>query len=386
MVSGSALALSGGACEVGYYDPYVDYVPYYPDWTFWYDDVGYDDGGWWYLTSVPPAANTLPSDAVQPLPGVDELKELKARMGAFNTSVKNVMTPLSELVKEQSSSLPGAIKQYGPLSLPQEKPTATFRLTVQKLQTQKYGWRLSVKPVGAADTRYQTVLAGSLANAIEAHRGTGQAGLNLDNLHAVNPAAYPTTGQIIAASVAAPGRQGALVARLIGFSPDDTTPPISARLALDRTPGRAHLRWQGTAERVAGTPDKGPEQVVDYLTWTPQKGGRLYTIIENGTDENGMPQGDLPENTYLLGEACYAPDSVLLYQAWNSCENSLPAQCLGTPPVLIETQGKTAADCAAGTDSPPPPAATPETGATPTAPVIPPPLPESVHEGMLTLD
>jgi len=319
---------------------------------------------------------------VQPTPGSDERKDLKAQIAAYNGAVVNAMSPLSELVKQPPSSSQSGVQEYGPLDLPVPKPAATFRLTINKIRAQKYGWQLRAKPIGADDSLYKNVLVGSLENAVNAHRGAGVAGFSLNNLNAANPAAYPAKGQLTVTSAAGPKGQNSLVGRLVGFSADGKAPPINAVYAGDRTSdGTHHIRWQMNSERVGGMPDKGPEQIVDYVTWRPDKGSRIYTVVSSRPAASGMSSGDLPANTYLIGQSCYAKDSALLYKAWNRCEAMPPAQCLGTPPILIETPGKTTSDCTV--DSASPPLATPMllAGPTATAPIIPPLLPESIPAG-----
>jgi len=352
------LALAAGACDGGYYtdgyyydDPYYYYyyAPYYDDWTFWGDDAG-----WWYPFTGQELPFAASPQTVQPTTGIDELKELKAQLAGINASVVNLMSPIAELIKQAPRSPQKGVREYEPTNLPLGQPAATFRFTISKIHDRKYGWRLTAKPIGADDSQYQVVLEGNLANLVQAHHGSGQARFMLDNLHAVNSTAYPGTGQISATTTSG----GARLARLVNFSPDGKLPPVTAVYAVERTTdGVRHLWWRRNSERVAGMPDKGPEKVIEYLNWLPDKGGRIYTIIKNGKDAQRMPQGDLPTDTYLLGQSCYAQGGTMLYKAWTSCAGTQPAQCLESPPTLLETPGKTVSDCVAGTAGLPPSAA-----------------------------
>jgi hypothetical protein len=364
--AGLALALSEGGCDggcdslYGCYDPYVFYAPDYLDWTFWYDDGDWwYPGDVWYLDSVSGAGIAEPLDPTPPdmmpvpTPGTDELNVLKAQMALFNKALTSAMGPVARLMKLPAHAPRDGVKEYGPADLPTAKPLATLLLSVTRMEDHKYGWHLSAKPIGAADSEYKTVLDGTLANIVAPHRGIGQAEIDLDALHAISPTSYPATGRIVASTSADRSGHSALFARLVHCSLDGKTPPQSFTVAAERTAqGIRHVKWSLIAERVPGTPDKGPEWVSDYLSWRSHEGGRIYTRIEDSVDDQGMPRGDLPPGTYLLGQSCYAMDASLLYRAWTYCDTMPPLQCLTAPPSTVETPGRTLKDCPAVSSAP----------------------------------
>jgi hypothetical protein len=265
-----ALFLTTSACGVdygaGYYDPYAYYVPDYDDWVFWYDGDDDDDSGWDYPLSASLSDGGSSGKTAQPAPTLEQKQAAKAQLMAVNASILDLMRPVSELAEQKPSSVQAGTKSYGPENFPAENPSATFRLTVLRLAAQKYGWRLSAKPLGADDSRYQIVLTGRLQNVVQAHHGDGLARFDFDGLHAINPAVYAATGRIIAATSIGPKGQIALAARLFNFSPDDKTPPVSTLYAGERSAdGKHHITWLGTAAPFAGVPDTEAQELLSDL-------------------------------------------------------------------------------------------------------------------------
>lgn len=360
-----------------YSDPYYYYVPSYADFTFGY----YNTLGVWYPYSHKGGAEEggtegggtggtrVDAITAPPQAGIGDLREERLRLDTLNVYVRHVLMPVDVLVKKKPSSQMDSQRVYGPLDYPEDKPTATFRLTGKKLADDKYGWRLDAKPLEADDSQYKPVMAGYLEKAIEARRGTGILGFHLDNLHAVNPAAYPGTGKLVASNATAPQQAKALLVRLIDFKPTAEATPATGVWAGDcNAAGNTHARTVSYANRVKADPDLGNEKVVDYLSWVHNTGGRLYEFIS---------EGDIPKDAFWLGQACYDKGGTLIYKGWHYCEGTAPPACLSTMATGVETPSKTPADCPAGTEVAPPDQSDPGNGPTPTAPALPPPVPET---------
>jgi hypothetical protein len=193
------LALAMGACGVdygaGYYEPY--YVPDYGDWVFWYDN-GDDD--WWYPDDIAAAQLRVGSQSFQPMDaasGNDKLQQLKASLVEWNRDVVRALVAHADVTTQRASTAQSSdVQEYGPENLPATNPTATFRLTIRPLEKAKFGWSLLGRPIGTDDRHYKTLLVGTLEQ--DGIQEKGMAVFNLNNMHALNKVAYPTTGHAIA--------------------------------------------------------------------------------------------------------------------------------------------------------------------------------------------
>jgi hypothetical protein len=304
--------------------------------------------------------------------GPDDLALARARILALNTYVRWVVEPIALLTTLQADEPARSVRIYGPAPWPAAAPVANFRLIVKKLADDRFGWRLDAQPLAGGD--FLPVLAGALKRGYAPHRGSGFLGVNLENLRAVNPAAWPGSGYLVAAFAHAPGGAKTLVYALVNFDPSGSAAPANAVYAGHRTAlGVRHVRVMAVSDRVITTAD--PELVLALAGWVPGIGGRGFISVSGWTDDTGTYHGDVAQGSYWLSATCWGPFGGLLYKDWRYCTAVDPATCLLQPADMIEVN---VASCLPGTELAPPVDATQTTGPTDGAPVAPPALPATV--------
>jgi hypothetical protein len=362
-----AAAISAAGCTSAYTTS--AYVPYYYDWTVGYypywvpavDPFYYADPYWpLYLVKAQPGPSTTPPTQF------DDLGSATSTLTALNKALAPVFGALRVLAGTTPTDAGNGVVNYAPQTLPAGTPMATFKLQSAGLGSSRRGWKLDAKPLGSGDDQYRTVAAGIMGNLIATNRGSGTMVVGFTELNGVSATSFPAIGRAVISAGTAQDQSKAVLTRLISFSPDGVTAPVTGVLAGDRTPdGVTHIRLPRTADVVAGP--AGAEAIADRIAWMSQAGGGGYAIISGG---------DVDPGKYLLGRSCWANKNDLVFRDWRVCDaGRAPADCLADASTVVRIDAGTSPSACTGPLPTLPSTAASSDGPTETAPTQPPPLP-----------
>jgi len=217
----------------------------------------------------------------------------------LNDLTRREVEAIASLVARNGRIEPGQVRVYGPV----DKDGATVRLTVKRIEPNKFGWKLEAKPVGSEDTAYLIVMAGGIVRGAEPHHGRGVIGTNLDNLKTVLGSTFNGQGKMLAAFAHVENRSGTLEAKslaylLHGFTPDSTQhDPLDAAFV-----GHKLLPSGATGIRVAAkvnidsTATAAKETVALRVRYLPGVGGAGVMRASGG---------DIADGTWYRGFACW---------------------------------------------------------------------------------
>src|SRR3954463_15509027 len=97
------------------------------------------------------------------------LQDARTAIRGLNDMLRRAVEPVAALVAKNGRIEPGQVRVYGP----QDRDGATWKLTVKRIETSRFAWKVEAKPVGADDTAYLIVMAGGIARGLEPHHGRG---------------------------------------------------------------------------------------------------------------------------------------------------------------------------------------------------------------------
>jgi hypothetical protein len=300
--------------------------------------------------------------------GAEFLENARAEVKMLNAGLKEAITPIVELVKQQGpAAQPGDVLVYGPA----DRANATFKFTIKKATELRYVWKLEARPLGSTDdAAYKIVSVGSLVKGAAAHRGRGTIGINLDNLKAVAPATLGQ-GKLLGSFAHTASNDRTLAYRLAGFTPNATNhePVTGAFVGHHREPsginrvrvfGKYNLKNTATAEK---------ENVFAAVRWLPGVGGRADIFAAGG---------DIASNKFFIGSACWDRLEMEKFRILRECIKGQPlTSCTVVAGSTVGTRDACPAAELRGEDAPP--SGDPsDVSQEPDAPADPEPLPGDV--------
>ena len=214
---------------------------------------------------------------------------------ALNGALRAILTQLVNLINSEDPSAPQAdLRVYGP----RDTEFATFKLTLKKIEVNKYGWKLEAKPLGGTDDQYVPVIAGWMAKGALPHRGRGVIGIDLDAYGTVtSDPNYHGQGKLLS-GFAYVGNSKVLAYKLNAFTPNSTVnAPLTAAFV-----GYRNLDTNFTAIRIASwtnidqTATLAPELILTRLRHKIGVGGRADIVAA---------KGDLPTGEFYWGTGCW---------------------------------------------------------------------------------
>jgi hypothetical protein len=306
------------------------------------------------------------------------LQDARNAVKELNDLTRREVEAISQMVAKQGKPAAGQARVYGP----SDRDGATWRLTVRRLADAatctsptcptRYGWKLEAKPIGSDDTAYLIVMAGGIQRGLEAHRGRGVIGTNLDNLKIVLGDTFHGQGKMLAAFAHMENAAGTLEAKslaylLHGFTPDSTVhDPVDAAFV-----GHKLLPSGATGIRLAAkvnidsTATAAKETVALRVKWLPGVGG-AGAIRAWG--------GDIADGTWYRGFACWDAQEQEGFKIVQSC---VLDTVTGQPSCTVVSTAGQPSNCRPGTAQADVPAleqtdvtsTTPEAGAPSTDPL-----------------
>ncbi|HVE84431.1 MAG TPA: hypothetical protein VND93_16360 [Myxococcales bacterium] len=241
------------------------------------------------------------------------LQAARTAVRELNAMLRRELEPVVSLIAQRGTIEPGQARVYGP----KDQDGATWRLGIKRIEVNKYAWRLDAKPIGADDTAYLIIMGGGMARGVEAHRGRGVVGVNLDNLKLVLGDAFAGQGKMLAAFAHVENAAGTLEAKslaylLHGFTPDATQhDPVDAAFVGHKLlpSGATGIRLLAKVN-IGATATTAKETVALRVRWIPGTGG-AGAIRAWG--------GDIPEGTWYRGFACWDAQEMEGFKALASC-------------------------------------------------------------------
>jgi hypothetical protein len=249
--------------------------------------------------------------------------QIRQSVIGINRFVRAAVEPVEALVAAGGASSPSEdVRVYGPAALPAAAPVARFTLTVRFLGNDTFRWKLEAAPVAGGTAR--VVMAGQLHRGDLPHRGRGFIGIDLDQLHAVNAAAFTGQGKLLAAFAHA-GAAKALVYAAQAFSADGVASPVSAVFTGWKDAlGRARVRLAAKGELLAPVSgaDAGDELLLSRIGYWPALGGRTAAVVLQG--DVASYGGSAPNYSNLdvkafLGLECFGAGLDVTYRALWVC-------------------------------------------------------------------
>lgn len=271
-----------------------------------------------------------------------------------NLFVRGALEPVEALIASGPVSKPSDdVRVYGPMGLPVASPVANFRLSVKFVGDDTFRWKLEAQPLTPPDAPFVIVMAGQLHRGDLPHRGAGFIGIDVDQLNAVNPAAFPGQGKLLAA-FAHVGLQKALVYAAKQFQVAGMASPVTAIFTgWKNSLGQARVRLAALDELVAPAagPDAGNELLLSRIGYWPFVGGRTAVAVL-GADVQTYSDAALDVNAFV-GLECFDSAITVTYRAMFACGTDTSSGNFACAPLVQWNTDHgigTIADCAAGTD------------------------------------
>jgi hypothetical protein len=247
---------------------------------------------------------------------------IRRSLAGVNLFIRGALEPVEALVASGAVSQPSDdVRVYGPLALPVSSPVASFRLSVRFIGDDTFRWRLEAQALTPPDAPFLVVMAGQLHRGDVPHRGTGFIGIDVDELNAVNPAAFPGQGKLLA-SFAHVGLQKAVLYAAKQFQVGGMAAPVTAVFtAWKNSLGQARVRVAAFDELVApfsGT-DAGNELLLSRIGYWPLVGGRTaVAVLGPDVQTYGVAGFDVKA---FVGRECFGPTIELgvTYRAMFAC-------------------------------------------------------------------
>ncbi|HEY6099651.1 MAG TPA: hypothetical protein VIW03_09490 [Anaeromyxobacter sp.] len=266
------------------------------------------------------ASSTAMAAAVNPCQPYEFTCNIRRSIVGVNAFVRVALEPVEALVALGPVSDPSDdVRVYGPQPLPPATPVANFKLTVKSLGDDTFRWKLEAQATAPAGAPFHTVMAGQLHRGDLPHRGRGVIGIDLDELHAVNAAAFTGQGKLLAA-FAHVGAQKTLVYAAQAFSADGGAAPVSAVFTgWKDAAGRARVRLAANGELVAppAGADLGNELLLSRIGYWPAVGGRTAVAVLGG-DVPAYSVAGFDVKAFL-GLECFGAGVNVTYRAMFVC-------------------------------------------------------------------
>jgi len=241
------------------------------------------------------------------------LADAREAIKGLNDITRREVEGIASIVAKNGKPEAGQVRVYGPA----DRDGATYRLTVKRLEVNKFAWKLEAKPLGADDTAYLIVMAGGIARGAEPHHGRGVIGTNLDNLKAVLGSSFNGQGKMLAAFAHVENAAGTLEAKSLAYLLHGFTPDVTQHEPLDAAfVGHKLLPSGATGVRIAAkvnidsTATAAKETVAMRVKWLPGVGG-AGAIRAWG--------GDIAAGTWYRGFACWDAQEAEGFKVLQSC-------------------------------------------------------------------
>ena len=279
----------------------------------------------------------------------------RAAVGELNAALLKILNALDYVVTHAEPSTSTAdMRVYGP----KDTANVTVQLTIKKLADGRFGWKLEAKPLGADDTAYVIVMAGSITKGDLPHRGHGVLGVDLDAYKTVDTA-FQGQGKLLCGFAHVVDSK-AVAYKLVGFTPDATVhAPVDARFV-----GYRQAATGFTAARLMSLTNVAPatdakETVLSRVRYLPAVGGRLDFVAFGG---------DIAADRLYWGTACIDSSSGEVFKRLQVCDRatgtttcvqlsstgaigSCPGQADQTPPSDDPNDGTMESGAPAGTET-----------------------------------
>ena len=245
---------------------------------------------------------------------------IRRSIAGVNLFVRGALEPVEALIVLGPVSEPSDdVRVYGPTPLPQANPVASFRLTVKFMGNDTFRWKLEAQALTPPDAPFLAVMAGQLHRGDLPHRGTGFIGIDVDQLNAVNPTAFPGQGKLLAA-FAHVGLQKALLYAAHGFQVAGMAAPVTAVFTgWKNSLGQTRVRLAALNELVAPAAgaDAGNELLLSRIGFWPLVGGRTAVAVL-GADVQTYSDAALDVNAFV-GLECFGAGIDVTYRALFEC-------------------------------------------------------------------
>ena len=245
----------------------------------------------------------------------------------LNQSMRDVLVSIAALVRNREADQElGDVKRWGPV----ERGATEYRFLLRRAAPLQFGWRLDARLIDSG-ADYQPVAAGILRRGLQARRGVGTMGFDLDTLGSLDPT-VAARGKILAGF--AHGERGTTVRyALQNFSRSGAPDGIDAlvgQVHLDGGVGRVRLAYRGNVE---GTETDAEELVLARVRHTRAEGGRSDALITGG---------DVPEAEVRLESQCWNANLTSVYRIVRSC----PVDGIGAEACAVLSTDGDVAECA----------------------------------------
>lgn len=259
---------------------------------------------------------------------------IRRSIAGVNYFIRGALEPVEALIASGPVSKPSDdVRVYGPMGLPVASPVASFRLTVKYVGDDTFRWRLEAQALAPPDAPFLVVMAGQLHRGDIPHRGTGFIGIDVDQLNAVNPGAFPGQGKLLAA-FAHVGLQKALIYAAKQFQVGGMAAPVTAIFTgWKNSLGQARVRLAALDELVAPAAgaDAGNELLVSRIGYWPLVGGRTAVAVL-GPDVQSYSDAALYVNAFV-GLECFDASIAVSYRAMFACGTSTSTMMYACSPL-----------------------------------------------------
>ncbi|HEY6003241.1 MAG TPA: hypothetical protein VIV57_10220 [Anaeromyxobacter sp.] len=289
---------------------------------------------------------------------------IRRSIAGVNLFIRGALEPVEALIVLGPVSEPSDdVRVYGPTPLPQGNPVANFRLSVKFMGNDTFRWKLEAQALMPPDAPFLVVMAGQLQRGDVPHRGRGFIGIDVDQLNAVNPTAFPGQGKLLAA-FAHVGLQKALVYAAKQFQVAGMAAPVTAVFTgWKNSLGQARVRLAAINDFVAanGTAPAN-ELLLSRIGYWPLLGGRTAVAVLGGNvPDYSVADFDVKA---FVGLECFGTGIGVTYRAMFVCGTNTvqsvdechpdatfngSANAVGIDP-LDPNDGPAAGACAAGTE------------------------------------
>lgn len=261
------------------------------------------------------------------------LQQVKTAVGYLNGLVRKIVEPIVEVIKTDPTVSEDGMRQWV-----KDRDAVTYRFTLKKAATKKFGWKLEAKAKDAADSEYKAVMAGGIAVGAVARRGAGVMGIDADLLGAIDTTVKARGKLLVGFAHGASGAK-ALAYNLKDFSPDPAQyQKVSAIFRAVRGPGGGTIVRLASLSNLTDKTKAGCEANatrelgVSRTRWVPTVGGRFDGVATNksppadatssetftGGDGQSHPC-DVEAGKFFVAQMCVDADKKLTHHRLRKC-------------------------------------------------------------------
>ena len=290
-------------------------------------------------------SNSLSSDVSQLEQGLETvpeyLQQVKTAVGYLNGTVRRIVEPIVEAIKADPS-----VSETGLRVWTKDRTEASYRFTLKKVATKKFGWKLEAKAKGAADSEYQAGMAGGIAVGAVARRGVGAMGIDADKLSAIDSSVKARGKLLVGFAHGATGAK-ALAYNLKDFTPDPAQyQKVSAVFRAVRGPKGATIVRLASLSNLTDKAKAGCETnatrelAVSRTRWVPEVGGRFDGVATNKSPPADASAGacDVEEGKFFVAQLCVDKDKKATHRRLRKCTSGQALDYSGPNCELIASE------------------------------------------------